>query len=362
MPLNKDRDGRVDELNKRFKDDKIPVRLNQRGQKLTLVATLPKKPEDGVGKKQYEISTGISANYQGFISADVEARKLGQLIQTNGFTWDKYRASQTCEKTIGEWVDSYKTQRLREGLSIASWKWFYWARYKKLPQNAALTASIIIAAVNCAESPWIKSEMIKQFEKLCIFAGLDIDLKHYKTKRVNSAKQKLKNRGKIPTEAEIIENYLKLKSNRWRWVYGMIAAFGMRPHEVFFCEWIDDTTLHIIDSKTGPRITYPVHPELVELWDLRNVVKPKLKHCKTFSAYGIQCNQRFYACDIDFSPYDLRHAAAIFMHLHDIPIKVASQMLGHTVEVHQKVYLSRLGTTEVKEVWERKLSKLVYSD
>ena len=36
---------------------------------------------------------------------------------------------------------------------------------------------------------------------------------------------------------EIEEARLLLKDKEgWQWVYGIVAAYGLRPHEVFFCE------------------------------------------------------------------------------------------------------------------------------
>ncbi|MEO0935172.1 MAG: site-specific integrase, partial [Cyanobacteria bacterium J06641_2] len=39
-----------------------------------------------------------------------------------------------------------------------------------------------------------------------------------------------------------------------------------------------------------------------------------------------------------FEPYDLRHACAIRAHIRGLPIKASADNLGHSVEMHTKVY------------------------
>jgi hypothetical protein len=63
----------VDEINERLKVAKIPVRVRLNGNRLVLRATLPKKPGEGSGTKQYDLSLGIPANKDGFRRIEAEA-------------------------------------------------------------------------------------------------------------------------------------------------------------------------------------------------------------------------------------------------------------------------------------------------
>ncbi len=68
---------RVSEANGRLKAAGVPVRLKLKGGNIAIVATLPKKPEHGTGRKQYDISLGIPATKTGVARAEREAHKLG---------------------------------------------------------------------------------------------------------------------------------------------------------------------------------------------------------------------------------------------------------------------------------------------
>jgi hypothetical protein len=78
----------VDQINIRLKAASIPVRVRLNGKRLVLRATLPKKPGEGEGTKQYDLSLGIPDNKDGLRRIEAEAQKLGSLISLDKFLWD----------------------------------------------------------------------------------------------------------------------------------------------------------------------------------------------------------------------------------------------------------------------------------
>lgn len=38
-----------------------------------------------------------------------------------------------------------------------------------------------------------------------------------------------------PSDEEIVDLYNKIPNDKWKWVLGMLATYGLRTHEVFFC-------------------------------------------------------------------------------------------------------------------------------
>jgi hypothetical protein len=54
--------------------------------------------------------------------------------------------------------------------------------------------------------------------------------------------------------------------------------------------------------------------------------------------------------NIPFTPYDLRHAWAIRAHIMEVPIKAAADNLGHSVEIHTKIYQKWLSLENRKKV------------
>ncbi|MEO1185238.1 MAG: site-specific integrase, partial [Cyanobacteria bacterium J06636_27] len=87
------------EVNQRLKSGKTKVSLRAIKGGIQLVATLPLKPGDthrqGRDKKQYTISLGIPANFDGLRTGEEEAQELGKLIARQTFVWtDKYLGQQ----------------------------------------------------------------------------------------------------------------------------------------------------------------------------------------------------------------------------------------------------------------------------
>jgi hypothetical protein len=84
----------------------------------------------------------------------------------------------------------------------------------------------------------------------------------------------------LPSDEEILEWSHAISDPRWRQVYGLMATYGLRPHEVFY---LDDEELRqggvmltVLDgTKTGRRQAFPLHEEWVEYFDLRNLQLPE---------------------------------------------------------------------------------------
>ena len=54
-----------------------------------------------------------------------------------------------------------------------------------------------------------------------------------------------------------------------------------------------------------------------------------------------------------FTPYDLRHACAIRAHLQGVPIKAAANNLGHSIQMHTKVYQQWFSLENTRKAFEQ---------
>ncbi len=141
----------------------------------------------------------------------------------------------------------------------------------------------------------------------------------------------------------------------WQWVYGMLAAYGLRPRELFVNPdinwWLssdntDNTWKVAPETKTGYREVVPLHPNWIELFDLKNPDLLKLlinqtegkTSFKEINIIRVNCSSWFRRVGVPFTPYDLRHAWAIRAHIMGVPIKAAADNLGHSVEIHTEIY------------------------
>ncbi|WP_208821766.1 site-specific integrase [Tolypothrix sp. PCC 7910] len=369
----------LEKVNLRLKSAKTKVTIRESNGSLQLRATLPIKPGDidknGTGRKQYNISLNIPANLDGLKTAEEEAYELGKLIARKTFEWnDKYLGTEAIKKefkTIGELLakfeDEYFKTHKRTTKSEHTF-FYYFSRTQRFtnPQDIA-TAENLISYIDKIDKEWARYNAARAIAAFCQTFKIEIDLSKY-------SKMPDRNSRNIPTDGEIatgiakFEEYLLSRGNQvnqdvkdswqlWRWAYGMLAVFGLRPRELFINPDIDwwlsqenvDLTWKVHkDCKTGERQALPLHKQWIEEFDLRNPKylemlataiskKDKNNHAE-ITALTQRVSWWFRKIGLDFKPYDLRHAWAIRAHILGIPIKAAADNLGHSVQVHTQTY------------------------
>lgn len=369
----------LEKVNLRLKSAKTKVTIRESNGSLQLRATLPIKPGDsdknGTGRKQYNLSLNIPANLDGLKTAEEEAYELGKLIARHTFEWnDKYLGNEAIKKeftTIGELLgrfeDEYFKSHKRTTKSEHTF-FYYFSRTQRFtnPQDIA-TAENLISSIEKIDKEWAKYNAARAIAAFCQTFKIEIDLSKYSKMPENNSRN-------IPTDAEIatgiakFEDYLNTRGNQvnqdvkdswqlWRWTYGMLAVFGLRPRELFINPDIDwwlsqenvDLTWKVDkDCKTGERQALPLHKQWIDEFDLRNPKylemlataigkKDKNNHAE-ITALTQRVSWWFRKIGLDFKPYDLRHAWAIRAHILGIPIKAAADNLGHSVQVHTQTY------------------------
>jgi integrase len=189
-------------------------------------------------------------------------------------------------------------------------------------------------------------------QALCDFAGAGIDLSAY---RGDYSPRKVKPRD-IPPDNVIVEWHGRIKSPAWQWAYGMMAAYGLRNHEVFFCNLellrSGDPFLEITEGKTGGRRALPLPKQWVEDFELFDAIVPDCTG-KDSRALGQRMTQYFRRAGVPFPPYALRHAWALRAAVMGMPTKIASELQGHSEAVHSETYQAFLRDDQLLESWRR---------
>lgn len=362
----------------RLKQSNTKVQILKEGKTLQLRATLPLKPghqdRRGTGTKQYKISLGIPANLEGIKTAEQEANELGKLISRQMFVWNgKYlgkKASQAEYQNIGQLLTGFETRyfetRKRDRKSESTFINYLNPLKKYFPIDLLINEENIIKVLQS-----ITSESSKRAAKQAISALLtafDINIEFLKKIKTFEEK-KARN---IPEDDEIVNGYKKFAEyalNKktsgkpqdidnwlmWRFCYGMIAVFGLRPQEIIInpnIEWwqspANKNQTWKVDKncKTSQRECLPLYLEWIELFDLKNprylqmleeYSRDKNTQVKVKSAVK-SLGRFFHKIGLNFVAYDLRHAWAIRAHLMGIPIKAAADNLGHSVQIHTQIY------------------------
>lgn len=333
-------------VNSRLKAARIGVTVCQIKNRLYLRATLPSKPNSLKTKPHQQwLSLAIYANKEGLKRAEAEACKLGGLIACKDFKWDLYLKSSGDSPIsyVKDWIHKFEKfyfqTRQRNHQTETTWKTDYLQVFNKLPQWEALNNEKILDAVK-STSPDTKTR-----KRTCValgalakFAEIEINLKPYAGRY---SPKKVAPRD-LPTDTVIAQYFYQIENEAWRWVYGMLATYGLRNHEVFRLDFEAIAKGDYIvtvgeNSKTGARRVWPCYPEWFEEFNLRHVILPKINLDRPNSAIGHAVTQWFYN-HLPFQAYDLRHCWAIRTLEFGLDISLASQQMGHSVQVHSDLY------------------------
>ncbi len=386
----------LDETNIRLKCSKTRVTLISIGGGIQLRATLPLKPGDppvnGRDKKQYTISLGIPANFDGLKTAEEEAYELGKLIARQTFTWtDKYLGSKVKKNESITFKEFYKVfekkyfeTRKRTGKSETTFR-SYDSRYKThFLSDEIITFESIKKIILSVPQPVTRTMCIRVATQICKILNIEYNWDGLSLKAEKNEKY-------IPSDQEIIQCFEKLndyglntsrmskKSKKYAKFYklffALLAIYGLRPKEIINnsdLDWLvspenENNTFKVHKSnKTGYREVLPFVPEWVELLELKNeeniaIAKEIIGTMKSESEkeYKVSSlSKRFGKLGFSFTPYSLRHACAIRAHLQGVPIKAAADNLGHTVDIHTKVYQQWFGLENRKKAFEQTFQEM----
>ena len=322
---------------------------------MALRGTLPPKSGDGDKPKRYTISTGFPANNRGLTLAIAKAQEIEIDLLYSRFSWGQSNKDCCVAEIIARFEDNYWQKKQKTINRVDNYKTDYLKAFLFLPQDEILTADLLKRALLQTEVDSRKRlRFTIAYNALAKFAGIDIDLSPYK------GKYKAEKIRVIPTESEIEAYYETITNPAWRWVFGIIATFGIRPHEVFRLDVSRlgeyPPILKVEDnSKTGSRLIYSIPSERWVIdWDLSDRILPRIAtEGKSNRVLGGKISQGFCERNLP-SAYHFRDAYAIRGVIYNFnPFNVAEWM-GHSLTVHEQKYLRHMQEKHFTESWQRK--------
>jgi integrase len=349
-------DYNLDAVNNRLREGKVPVRLKQRGSTISLRATLPPPPAaKPTADGRQIIALGLPANEAGFKQAELKAKELGLQMVQGKFDWAMWLSEKrlVSEMPASIAIAEFETEnRAIRKLKDATWD-NHWLKYlKRLPQDKPVDTEILLKlALETQSDSHARKECCNVLQAFADFLELKIDLKKY---RGNYGGAKVKDRD-LPTDEEIAYWYTQIPNEAWRWIYGILASHGLRPHESFFSEWSKDG-LWVQRGKTGRRLVYePLYPEWVEQWGLADIKLPNITVKEDdYDDLGCKITRQFKRYGIPFTAYDLRHAWAIRASVtFGFPVTTAAALLGHSPEIHLSRYHKHISLAQNRIVTAR---------
>jgi len=354
-------DGRIAQLNQRLKIAQMGVQVERRGIKLNLRATLPPRP-DSVRLRPYQqrLSLGLPATNAGLKQAEQEAKIIVAHLIQNSFDWQNYLTfggKRLSQMNLLEQLQAFEQDFLAQpdrqrNLASAktTWNSAYAPYVKKLAAIATSHSqfTVVEAIYQTVHSTEINSRSRQvcctALNALADFLNLKLPTE-LKTFWGGYGSSQTKAR-QLPTDEEIVAAWQQIPNPAWRFVYGVMATYGLRNHEVFFCNYSglsrENTMIEVLPTtKTGSHEVWAFYPEWIEEFELKTGCLPAIETDltkTTLQTVGQRVTAQFRRYKVPFSPYDLRHAWAVRTIHFGLSDTVAARMMGHSVAVHTRTY------------------------
>jgi len=354
----------------------VSLRLERRGQRLSLRGPLPCRQGSGQLRVQ-RISLGLPADREGLEQARQALRRVVQQLQQQSFAWSQWgvaTAAPARERSLAAVpsapgldaaaaVERFEQQcfsdprrRRNPAGCRTTWTSAYLPYLRRVRQQAAnrelpLGEDLLVAVL---ESYPLASRGRQQCgTALAALARSEqIPLPPDWADRAGGYGLHAAQFRQLPSDAQILAWIERIPNPAWRLAYGLMATYGLRNHEVFFTDLSalapgGDRVIRVLPtSKTGEHQVWPFQPEWVERFELpllgeaRSLLPPVCTDLRrtTLQQVGRRVAEQFRRYELPLTPYDLRHAWAVRTIHIGLPDTVAARMMGHSVAIHTRTY------------------------
>ncbi len=297
---------------------------------------------------------GLNANPAGLQSAIIKAKAMGLELDSGKFSWNSWIETPEELRTVSEWLEKYEDDHWQRNkktdAALTTWK-DYRITFGRLERDRTLTLDALLEVVRTTEpDSRTRKKTCTYLYKLGKFAAID-GVEAIKELAGNYSAAAVQPR-KLPSDKLIAEYRESIKTQSWQWVYGMIAAYGVRSHEAFHLDLEDFPVVRVLRGKTGERFIYPLYPEWAERWNLQEMKLPDIDPNFSNAKLGTKVSGWFYDCKAPFRAYDLRHCYARRCFEFGLAPDWAAGLMGHSLAVHLKTYRAWIDEATYRRAYE----------
>ena len=325
----------------------------QRG-RLYLLATVPRR--DGApGLQQTRIALKLDDTP---VNRRVAAKQLATLekqLAAGTFDWG-YWLDELTGITWREAIAKLHRARVVLGrTSEATWEINYMGRLRQIPPGSQVTTESMAAA-------------LQRYERnTCSYKELWYLLQHLgRLVNVPFPELPVPTYGRaqpvaVPTDEQIID--WVDSAGAASWYFGMMATYGLRPHEVERSVLIEKDYCQVgDDTKTGFRTVVPLPREWVVRFRLheRRLRPTQGGIDERGDAVSKWLSKEMRRLQLPWRPYALRHAYAGRLWREGgsrLDVYTASRLMGHTPTQHAKTYRAHIQPHHIAETAERMLGQ-----
>ncbi len=355
-------------INKNSALEGSKLKIEKRGEKLNIRGSLPSKKDAGRNKIQ-RISLGLNADSLGLEEAKKKLKLINLQLELNQFNWNNWTIENKVDN-IDNKPDDFinKTKQFEEfffkepkseflsSTRKTTWKSSYIPYIKRMisiynnGDNKNLNNIFLETLNSYKEGSRSRKQcgttlnVFAKFIKYTLPEEWKIMSRGYGLKRASFRQ--------LPNDEQIEDIWRQIPNQSWKYVFALMATYGLRNHEVFFCDLSalkdnEDKIIRVLQTtKTGEHQVWPFHPKWVETFKLYKLgenpnLLPKINtdlKITTLQQIGKKITDQFNRYDLKIKPYDLRHAWAVRTIFYDLPDTVAARMMGHSVSLHTQTY------------------------
>jgi integrase len=355
-----DFDEKLAGINVRLKAARVGVAIARKKNWLWLRATLPPKPHiDKPRPYQQEVSLHLKATPAGLQSAFIKAKQMGLQLESGSFSWYEWLGIEDERGKISYWLekfeDDYWGKISKTESSFTTWTKDYRSTFNKLDCDHDLSLNYLIEVVHATEpNSRSRLKVCTYLHKLGQFAGVK-EIEKIKELKGDYSPSSVQPRA-LPSDALIASCRDSIDNEAWRWVFGAIAVYGLRNHEVFHLDLSEFPMARVLKSKTGERFIYPLYPEWADVWLLYNKTLPNIDPSYSNAKLGTKVSNWFRG-KFSFKCYDLRHCYARRCFEFGLTPDWAAGLMGHSIAVHTNTYRAWIDEATYRKAYEAVINR-----
>ena len=357
----------INNFNDKFATKGSKLRIEKRGDKLNIRGSLPSKKNNNNFTIQ-RISLGLKADSAGLEEAKKKLQLITLQLDLNQFNWINWVKNPDKEEIenelkfltkINEFEDFFFSETKNEYLTSTrktTWKSSYKPYLKRIisiydkSDSENLNNIFMTTLKSYKEGSRSRKQCATSLSVLAKF--LDHTLPENWNLMAKGYGLKKASFRDLPTDEKIEELWEEIPNNSWKYVFALMATYGLRNHEVFFCDLSSltnngDKIIRVLPTtKTGEHQVWPFHPKWIDRFELYKLgqdpeLLPNINRDlrkTTLQNIGKKITDQFKRYSLRIKPYDLRHAWAVRTIFYDLPDTVAARMMGHSVSLHTQTY------------------------
>lgn len=315
--------------------------------RLYLLAAVPRR-DGGPGLQRTRIALRLDDTPVNRRAATKQLATLERQLTDGTFSW-AYWLDQ--EEGI-TWRDAiarlYRARVVLGRTSESTWEVNYMGRLRQIPPGSRCTTESMAAALERYDRSSCSYKelfyLLRHLARLVAVPFPEMPLPTYQQAELVA----------VPTDAEIVA--WVDDAGAAQWYFGMMATYGLRPHEIEGSVLVDRDYCQVPDgTKTGFRTVVPLPREWVQRWRLHD---RRLRTGGSDRPDAVAKWLSRQARGMPWRPYALRHAFAGRLWREGgsrLDVFTAARLMGHSPVQHARVYRAHIQPHHVAEAAERAL-------